>query len=119
MALQKNSIWAIQNLCRGGPAPRLDLVALAPVLAQTIWHPHDNELLRDALWAISYLTNEYMQEILNANVVDRLLRLVQVCTRQNISLKLTPGPTFKVLAPIPFIDSPPRGPTTSLIQLRV
>jgi importin subunit alpha-1 len=84
MALQKNSMWAIQNLCRGGPAPRLDLVALAvPVLAQTIWHPHDNELLRDALWAISYLTNEYMQEILNANVVDPLLRLVQVCMRQN------------------------------------
>jgi len=50
--------WAISNLCRGRPRPRTDYVrAAVPTLFMVLLSQTDSELLRDAAWALSALTD--------------------------------------------------------------
>jgi hypothetical protein len=49
--------WAILNVCRGKPAPPLSAVAsVLPYLAAMIQYP-DSEVVADALWALSYISD--------------------------------------------------------------
>jgi len=54
----KHGTWAVSNLCRGRPLPDFDLVKKAiPTLSRVMQEEVDPEVLTDAAWAISYLSD--------------------------------------------------------------
>ncbi len=60
----KHGTWAISNLCRGTlfnkwkPLPKFERFKTAiPVLIKMQAQETDDEILTDALWALSYLTD--------------------------------------------------------------
>eukprot|EP00953_Heterococcus_sp_UTEX-ZZ885_P026895 14488-Heterococcus_DN1.PRE.1 len=53
----RNATWTLSNFCRGKPQPDFNMVRGAlPTLAQLI-HSMDEEVLTDACWALSYLSD--------------------------------------------------------------
>ncbi|GFX63555.1 importin subunit alpha-5 [Trichonephila clavipes] len=79
---RRNIAWTMSNLCRNkNPPPPFEIVReLLPTFAEMIVHP-DVEVVTDALWAISYLTdasNDKIQEVIDAGVVPRLCELLEV-----------------------------------------
>lgn len=80
ISMTKNAVWALSNLCRGkNPPPDFKLVSpCLPVLAYLL-NNVDKEVLADACWAISYLSdgpNEKIQAVIDAGVCRRLVELL-------------------------------------------
>jgi len=75
----RNATWTLSNLCRGKPLPEFSYLSPAiPVLAQLI-STNDLEVVNDACWALSYLSdgpNERIQLILETNIAQRLVELL-------------------------------------------
>ncbi|KAK9215249.1 hypothetical protein WN944_007253 [Citrus x changshan-huyou] len=69
----------LSNLCKGKPEPPFDQVRPAlPALAQLI-HLDDEEVLSDACWTLSYLsdgTNDKIQAVIEVGVCRRLVELL-------------------------------------------
>ena len=54
----KHGTWALSNLCRGRPLPNFDLVKDAiPTFSKVLKEEVDSEVLTDAAWAMSYLSD--------------------------------------------------------------
>lgn len=79
VTILRNAVWALSNLCRSKPPPALEAVAPAlPVLASLLNH-HDKEVVTDACWAISYISDgpvERIQRVLQANVIERIIAML-------------------------------------------
>jgi len=79
VSMLRNATWTLSNLCRGTPKPPFALVKPAlPTLASLICS-NDVEVLGDACWALSYLsddTNEKIQAVIDAGVCRRLVELL-------------------------------------------
>lgn len=75
----RNATWTLSNFCRGKPQPEFELVKPAlPTLAHLIYS-QDEEVLTDACWALSYLSdgeNEKIQAVIESGVVRRLVDLL-------------------------------------------
>ena len=79
MSMLRNATWTLSNFCRGKPQPNFELVKPAlPTLAGLIYS-NDEEVLTDACWALSYLsdgTNEKIQAVIDAGVCRILVELL-------------------------------------------
>ena len=83
LTMLKNATWTLSNFCRGKPQPNFDLVSPAlPVLAHIINNSEDAEVLTDACWALSYLSddtgpsNTKIQAVIQAGVTRKLVQLL-------------------------------------------
>jgi HEAT repeat protein len=79
LSMLRNATWTLSNFCRGKPQPNFDQTKQAlPTLARLI-NSQDEEVLTDACWALSYLsdgTNDKIQEVIQAGVCRRLVELL-------------------------------------------
>ncbi|KAA0155931.1 hypothetical protein FNF27_00219 [Cafeteria roenbergensis] len=79
-SMLRNVAWCISNFCRGKPRPHLD--TLQPCLASLtyiIGSMSDTEVLTDACWALSYLSdggNERVQAVLERGLLPRIIELL-------------------------------------------
>ena len=80
VSMMRNATWTLSNFCRGkSPQPDWNLIQPAlPMLAKLIYSL-DDEVLIDACWAISYLSdgsNEKIQAVIESGVPRRLVELL-------------------------------------------
>jgi importin subunit alpha-1 len=82
ISMLRNATWTLSNLCRGKPQPSFELVQAAlPVLANLL-NCRDDEVLTDACWALSYLSddtgpnNQKIQAVIASGVAKRLVELL-------------------------------------------
>jgi importin subunit alpha-1 len=79
LSMLRNGTWALSNFCRGKPSPRWEQIAEAlPILARLIY-VSDEEVLADACWALSYLSdgkNSQIQKVIEAGVSRKLVELL-------------------------------------------
>jgi surface protein len=75
----RNATWALSNLCRGKPAPDLEIVKHALPHLSRLLFSQDIETVENACWALSYISdgsNDRIQAVLNAGVAPRLVELL-------------------------------------------
>jgi importin subunit alpha-1 len=77
--IMRNATWTLSNLCRGKPIPDFNLIKPAlPILSHLLYH-QDEEVLTDACWALSYMSdgpNDRIQAVIEAQIVRRLNELL-------------------------------------------
>ncbi|CDR97462.1 armadillo/beta-catenin-like repeat domain containing protein, putative [Babesia bigemina] len=75
----RNATWTVSNLCRGKPKPVFqDVQEAIPYLAKLLNHT-DTEVLTDACWALSYISDgneEHIQAVLDSGACPRLVQLL-------------------------------------------
>lgn len=82
ISLLRNATWAISNLCRGKPQPDFNTVRHALPCLNYLLGSSDEEILTDACWAISYLTddntptNAKIQCVLESGSVPKVVKLL-------------------------------------------
>ncbi|VFQ84947.1 unnamed protein product [Cuscuta campestris] len=80
LSMLRNATWTLSNFCRGKPQPPFEQTSPAlPVLQQLIYST-DEEVITDACWALSYLsdgTNDKIQAVIDSGVCPRLVELLQ------------------------------------------
>lgn len=80
LSMLRNATWTLSNFCRG-KTPQPDWPAILPalpVLAKLVYSL-DDEVLIDACWAISYLSdgsNDKIQAVIDAGIPRRLVELL-------------------------------------------
>eukprot|EP00937_MAST-01D_sp_MAST-1D-sp2_P002669 g2669.t1 len=79
-SMLRNATWALSNFCRGKPQPALAAVQpCLPVLAAIMKQVPDKEVLMDAGWALSYLsdgTDDRIGSVVATGVTQALLKLL-------------------------------------------
>lgn len=83
MSLIRYATWTLSNFCRGKPEPPFEAVVGAlPVLRQLLYAT-DTEIVTDACWAISYLSdatddprNNCLDEVIKSGLCSRLVEVL-------------------------------------------
>ncbi|XP_051127741.1 importin subunit alpha-1a-like [Andrographis paniculata] len=79
LSMLRNATWTLSNFCRGKPQPPFEQVRPALPALQRLVTSNDDEVLADACWALSYLsdgTNDKIQAVIEAGVCQRLVELL-------------------------------------------
>ncbi|KAH0465712.1 hypothetical protein IEQ34_005815 [Dendrobium chrysotoxum] len=79
LSMLRNATWTLSNFCRGKPQPNFEQTKPALPALKLLIHSTDEEVLTDACWALSYLsdgTNDKIQAVIEAEVVPRLVELL-------------------------------------------
>lgn len=82
LSFLRNIVWLMSNLCRNkNPSPPFEKIQpILPLLARLL-HVNDTQVLADACWAISYVTddeNKRIQAIIDTGLVSRLVSLLDI-----------------------------------------
>ncbi|KAL6564141.1 hypothetical protein OROMI_015591 [Orobanche minor] len=80
LSMLRNATWTLSNFCRGKPQPEFEQVKLALPALNLLLRSSDKEVVTDACWALSYLSdgvNEKIQAVIDAGVCPRLVELLQ------------------------------------------
>mmetsp|Transcript_109228 Transcript_109228/g.308084 ORF Transcript_109228/g.308084 Transcript_109228/m.308084 type:complete len:530 (-) Transcript_109228:134-1723(-) len=75
----RNATWALSNLMRGKPPAPLEWVSPALPMLKQLLHSGDTEVLTDAAWAFSYLSdgaNERIDAVVHSGSCQRLVDLL-------------------------------------------
>lgn len=78
-SLLRNSVWTISNCCRGKPKPQFAVVAQSLPVLVALLQSRDDEVLTDACWALSYLSdgeNMHIQSVIQAGAVPRVVQML-------------------------------------------
>ena len=86
----KIGTWAISHLCRGKPLPDFEQVKEAiPILARVVIKEEDQEVLKNAIWALRSLSSAdendendrnykiKIQSVIDSGCVQRLVNLLK------------------------------------------
>ncbi|KAJ7980328.1 Importin subunit alpha [Quillaja saponaria] len=79
LSMLRNATWTLSNFCRGKPQPPFEQVRPALPALERLVNSSDEEVLTDACWALSYLsdgTNDKIQAVIEAGVCVRLVNLL-------------------------------------------
>ncbi|MCH89871.1 importin subunit alpha-1-like, partial [Trifolium medium] len=80
LSMLRNVTWTLSNFCRGRPQPSFELVnTVLPALASLIYC-NDEEVLTDACWALSYLSDgarDKIQGVIDTGVCSKLVELLR------------------------------------------
>ncbi|CAH1451850.1 unnamed protein product [Lactuca virosa] len=79
LSMLRNATWTLSNFCRGKPQPPFEETKPALPALERLVHSNDEEVLTDACWALSYLsdgTNDKIQAVIEAGVCRRLVELL-------------------------------------------
>ncbi|KAJ7955182.1 Importin subunit alpha [Quillaja saponaria] len=79
LSMLRNATWTLSNFCRGKPQPPFEQVRPALPALERLVNSSDEEVLTDACWALSYLsdgTNDKIQAVIEAGVCSRLVNLL-------------------------------------------
>ncbi|XP_021734485.1 importin subunit alpha-4-like [Chenopodium quinoa] len=79
LSMLRNATWTLSNFCRGKPPAPFEQVKPALPVLQHLIHLNDEEVLTDACWALSYLSdgpNDKIQAVIEAGVCRRLMQLL-------------------------------------------
>jgi importin subunit alpha-1 len=79
LSMLRNATWTLSNFCRGKPQPPFEQSKPALPALERLIHSNDEEVLTDACWALSYLsdgTNDKIQAVIEAGVCHRLVELL-------------------------------------------
>jgi hypothetical protein len=75
----RNATWTLSNFCRGKPSPPFEAVKPALSILSLLIHSTDVEVLTDACWALSFISDgahERITGVIQAGVVQRLVQLL-------------------------------------------
>ncbi|KAL8245032.1 hypothetical protein R6Q59_011290 [Mikania micrantha] len=79
LSMLRNATWTLSNFCRGKPQPSFEETKPALPALERLVNLNDEEVLTDACWALSYLsdgTNDKIQAVIEAGVCRRLVELL-------------------------------------------
>jgi len=80
LSMTRNSVWCLSNLCRGkNPPPDFAKVSKSLQILSHLLFSTDSDVLADACWALSYLSdgpNEKIQAVIDSGVCRRLVELL-------------------------------------------
>ncbi|KAF8230639.1 importin alpha protein [Tricholoma matsutake] len=80
LSMLRNATWTLSNFCRGkSPQPDWELISPALTVLTKLIYSMDDEILIDACWAISYLSdgsNDKIQAVIESGVCRRLVDLL-------------------------------------------
>ncbi|KAF8047643.1 hypothetical protein N665_2903s0004 [Sinapis alba] len=79
LSMLRNATWTLSNFCRGKPQPSFQQTSPALPVLKRLVQSADEEVLTDACWALSYLSdssNDKIQAVIDAGVIPRLIDLL-------------------------------------------
>jgi len=79
LSMLRNATWTLSNMCRAKPQPSWHLVSPALATLANLIYSSDDEVLTDACWALSYLSdgpNERIQAVIEAGIARKMVELL-------------------------------------------
>lgn len=87
LSMIANATWTLSNFCRGKPKPAFEQVSPALPVLERLVHSDDEEVLEDACWSLSFMSDggeEEIQSVIEAGVVPRVVELLLLVTSSKI-----------------------------------
>lgn len=100
IALKRQIIWGLSNLCRSKPCPNPKLVLSAiPVLVDALKNAYEISLIADIVWAISFiLTKDNIRSMVDMGICQELVRIL------NIERAVISNPALRIMGNITHGD---------------